>query len=79
MKKFISISVERKGQILSYVAVLIGILGGIIFIGSVGEIDPPIPTDYGKMAVGGILLAVAVWIGNMYSVKKYMERFSNKA
>ncbi len=79
MKKFISISVERKGQILSYVAVLIGILGVVLFIDSVGEIEPPIPTDYVKMAVSVALLIGSVIIGKMYSVKRYMERFSNEA
>lgn len=73
------LSVERKGQILSYISILIGIIGFIFFAGSVGEIDPPMPTNYYGLAAGVILIAVAIMLGNTKPAKEYMGRYSNEA
>lgn len=71
--------VERKGQILLFVSLMIGIFGFLFFTGSVGDIGYSISTNYVGIAIGLALMGGAFFLGSRKPVKRYMKKYSNEA
>ena len=60
-----------------FIMILIGLLGFLIFLGSVGEIHPEVPTNYVGVILGLLLVSISFWLGSQKKIKEYSDNNLN--
>jgi hypothetical protein len=67
-------------KIKIFIITLIGLLGFIIFLGSVGEISPEAPFSILGIILGTLLISIAFLLASQKKVRDYTDQnFNNEA